>query len=205
MTVNRSSENCPSCLFNPSWWALVDTGRYWSLSDGTENQVSSYTECAGGLQTWPYFHFPWLCYPLLNKVTAHFSFFIRLKGPYRHEHETPWHINPKCVCPAAQIMHTPLPDISLSDMHTLKKRTFSKYQGLICSWPPSQQLLLISLLSYRPFNYIRKRTTAQTMIACNDSDPFKAITRQNMESKAGDYSVNDFFFWHCFLSGVWPN
>lgn len=32
------------------------------------------------------------------------------------------------------------------------------------------------------------------MIACSDSDPFKAITRQNMESKAGDYSVNDFFF-----------
>lgn len=41
----------------------------------------------------------------------------------------------------------------------------------------------------------------QTVIACNDSDPFKAITRQNMESKAGDYSVNDFFFLALF--SVW--
>lgn len=124
------------------------------------------------------------------------------------------HPGTSILCPAAQIMHTPLPYISLSDMHTLKKqknKTFSKYQGLICSWPPSQQPLLISLLSYCPFNYIRKRTTAQTMIACSDSDPFKAITRQNMESKAGDYSVNDFFFlalfsvWSVTELGMWIN
>lgn len=49
------------------------------------------------------------------------------------------------------------------------------------------------------------------MIACSDSDPFKAITRQNMESKAGDYSVNDFFFlalfsvWSVTELGMWIN
>lgn len=43
--------------------------------------------------------FPPAALPTSNKVTAHFSFFIGLKGPFRFGHETQWSINPQVHLP----------------------------------------------------------------------------------------------------------
>ena len=141
--------------------------------------------------------FPLAALPTSNKVTAHFSFFIGLKGPYRFGHQTLWYINSQ--------VHLPL------SLHT---HTSPSYLSFICgvSLFPNIWAHFVANLRHnscrslafclcRLFNYIRKRTKALTTIVCYDSDPLKAITRQRVETKITYNYANNilelFLSWHC--------
>lgn len=140
--------------------------------------------------------FPLAALPTSNKVTAHFSFFIGLKGPFRFGHETLCSIHPQVHVPYSsdRLSHThtrthmvlSLTGLRLSHLFLVLGRVANTPHDKRCSLGFNHSCLL---------NYISERTTMLTGIVKRDSDPFQATTRQTVEGR----DVGMVYFLDCLV------
>lgn len=137
--------------------------------------------------------FPPAALPTSNKVTAHFSFFIGLKGPFRFGHETQWSINPQVYLPYCSDHRT----------HRCLSHTLSNFvliSGSVTDRPHNRPCSLALSLCRLP-NCITERTTALMMIICGDSDPFKSHSKP--DNRKWGWQQNFFKYYCCRFSLYW--